>query len=43
MEVGDQQESEEMAKTLCSAGRLVNMDFCTFSLFLHGGWGLAEK
>ena len=43
MEVGDEQESEEMAENYPNGGRLVNMDFATFSLLLHGGGRRAEK
>ena len=30
-------------KSYPSAGRVVKIDFCTFSFFLHGGWGGGEK
>ena len=43
MEVGDKQKSEEMVKKHPSVGRLVKMDFPTFSLFIHGGWRGEEK
>ena len=38
--------SKNMSKWLegySGAGRLVTMDFSTFLLFLHGGWGSAGK